>query len=292
MRIENFNGAERGIARLRTRPATTREGHAREPRSRHEQRGGSPRAQRVDDPGLPPPDGARGRRRQLVHAQAPAPEPRRRRRVRSRRRVREELEGVRPDRRTPRPEAERRRARSRMRRDSTRATPRRPTTRPARCPALRNTEIANQANLDVVINSSDPNYTDDTDYTDGGVGVVADPCYSHTPGTDSISPGGGQWTDVRVKERNLPSIFGGIGLPLSARGRPGARRDPAGDQRAPVPAARGAEQRDREGAGALLQRVHGGRDHAARGPTSGRSLRPTSRPSSRRAAGRSGRRRT
>ncbi len=87
-------------------------------------------------------------------------------------------------------------------------------------PALQNTEIANQANLDVVVNSSDPNYTNGTDFTDGGAGVVADPCYNHTPGTDSISPGGGQWTDVRVKERNLPSIFGGIGLPLS---RVGAR---------------------------------------------------------------------
>ena len=85
-------------------------------------------------------------------------------------------------------------------------------------PALQNTEIANQANLDVVINSSDPNYNNSTDYTDGGVGVNADPCYKHTPGTDSISPGGGQWTDVRVKERNLPSIFGGIGLPLSRAG--------------------------------------------------------------------------
>ena len=85
-------------------------------------------------------------------------------------------------------------------------------------PALQNTEIANQANLDVVINSSDPNYNNSTDYTDGGVGVNADPCYKHTPGTDTISPGGGQWTDVRVKERNLGSIFGGIGLPLSRAG--------------------------------------------------------------------------
>ena len=71
-------------------------------------------------------------------------------------------------------------------------------------PSLRNTEIANQANLDVVINSSDPNYTDDTDNTDGGVGVVADPCYSHTPGTDSISPGGGQWTDVQGQGAQPP----------------------------------------------------------------------------------------
>ena len=151
----------------------------------------------------------------------------------------------------------------------------------ATLPSLRNTEIANQSNLDVVINSSDPNYTDDTDNTDGGVGVVADPCYSHTPG-DDISPGGGQWMDVRVKERNLPSIFGGIGLPLPRR-RPGARRYPAGAQRAPIPAARGAEQRDREGAGALLQRVHGRGDHERE---AGPRAAPCGRPVGLRVAGR------
>ena len=289
MRIENFNGTNGASPDGVRGRATTREGRAREPR-----RGTSSGAESSCVSALMIPvflllDGARGRRRQLVHAQPPAPEPRRRRGVRSRRRVREELEGVRPDRRTLRPEADHG-ERDRRCGAAVRGRPRGgPTTRPARCRALQNTEIANQSNLDVVINSSDPNYTDDTDNTDGGVGVVADPCYSHTPATDSISPGGGQWTDVRVKERNLPSLFGGIGLPLSRARRPGARRHPAGAQRAPVPAARGAEQRDREGAGALLQRVHGRRDHAARGPTSGRSLRPTSRASSRRAAGRSGR---
>ncbi|MCZ7590607.1 MAG: hypothetical protein M5U27_17465, partial [Gaiella sp.] len=81
------------------------------------------------------------------------------------------------------------------------------------------TEIANQANLDVVINSSDPDYNDDTDFTDGPAAVVADPCYNHpSDAADPISPGGGQWTDVRVKERNLPSLFGAVGLPLSRTG--------------------------------------------------------------------------
>ena len=81
---------------------------------------------------------------------------------------------------------------------------------------LRNTEIANQANLDVVINSSDPNYTDDTDYTDGGgSSALGNPCALHRTG-DDIAPG--HWTDVRVKERDLPSLVGTIGLPLARNG--------------------------------------------------------------------------
>ena len=81
---------------------------------------------------------------------------------------------------------------------------------------LYNSEIANQANVDVVVNSGNPDYNDDTDYTDGGALNVADPCFSHAG--DDISPGGGQWTDVRVKERDLPSLFGALGLPLSRNG--------------------------------------------------------------------------
>jgi hypothetical protein len=34
----------------------------------------------------------------------------------------------------------------------------------------------------------------------------------HQP--DAISPGGGHWVDVRVKENDLPSLFGAIGVPL------------------------------------------------------------------------------
>ena len=81
---------------------------------------------------------------------------------------------------------------------------------------LYNAEIANQTKLDVIINSdSSNNYTDDTDLTDGGAGNVATPCFNHTGDPEGISPGGGQWTDVKVKERELPSLFGSIGLPLS-----------------------------------------------------------------------------
>ena len=81
---------------------------------------------------------------------------------------------------------------------------------------LYNTEVANQANVDVVINSGNADYNDDTDFTDGGALDVADPCFNHAG--DDISPGGGQWTDVRVKERNLPSLFRALGLSLSRNG--------------------------------------------------------------------------
>jgi hypothetical protein len=82
---------------------------------------------------------------------------------------------------------------------------------------LRNTEITNQSKLDVVINSSDPNYTDDTDYTDGGgTPSLGNPCALHTTGDDISAPG--HWTDVRVKERDLQSMFGSVGLPLARNG--------------------------------------------------------------------------
>ena len=78
--------------------------------------------------------------------------------------------------------------------------------------SLYNTEIANQAKLDVMINS--PNYTNNNDYNDdGGTTQLANPCFLHNPG-DDISAAG-EWTDVKVKERDLPSLFGAIGLPLS-----------------------------------------------------------------------------
>ena len=80
--------------------------------------------------------------------------------------------------------------------------------------SLHNTEIANQSKLDVMINApTSANYTDDTDYTDGGAGNVANPCFKHTSADDISAPG--QWTDVQVKERDLPSLFGGFGRFLS-----------------------------------------------------------------------------
>jgi Putative Flp pilus-assembly TadE/G-like len=69
-----------------------------------------------------------------------------------------------------------------------------------------NTEIANQANVNVVLNST--SYTAGTDGSDGG-----GPCFRHAG--DEISPSGGYWMDVRVQERDLPSLFGPFGMPLS-----------------------------------------------------------------------------
>jgi hypothetical protein len=80
---------------------------------------------------------------------------------------------------------------------------------------LENTQIANQSKLDVAINST--SYDNNTDYSDGAPGLNnGDPCYAHTT-ADSISAPG-YWTDVKVQERDLPSLFGGIGLPLSRNG--------------------------------------------------------------------------
>jgi hypothetical protein len=69
-----------------------------------------------------------------------------------------------------------------------------------------NTEIADQRNVDVLLNST--SYGAGTDESDGG-----GPCVDHAG--DEISPGGGQWMDVRAVERDLPSLFGSFGLPLS-----------------------------------------------------------------------------
>lgn len=85
--------------------------------------------------------------------------------------------------------------------------------------SLYNENVANQSKLDVVINSW--NYTDDNDYSDDQPGIAADPadpdpgnpCFVHA--ADAITPSGGHWVDVRVKENDLPSLFGTIGLPLS-----------------------------------------------------------------------------
>jgi hypothetical protein len=83
---------------------------------------------------------------------------------------------------------------------------------------LQNTQIASQANVNTAINST--SYDDNTDYSDDGDGNAAtslgNPCYRHLT-ADSISAPG-YWTDVKVKERDLPSLFGGIGLPLSRNG--------------------------------------------------------------------------
>ena len=106
------------------------------------------------------------RRRQLVHAQAPAAGPRRRG-ARSPPASSTRRTG-RPASRPPIAAASRvDGGRDRRCGATVRGRPRGVRLRRRRScrRRLRNTEIANQANLDVVINSSDPNYTDDTDET-------------------------------------------------------------------------------------------------------------------------------
>ena len=96
-----------------------------------------------------------------------------------------------------------------------------------------------------------------------------------------LTEGGQLDVDVRVKE-NRPSVL--FGASASAV-RTGARA------RVEIPLALSghvlacsrSRTTDREGAGAVLQRVHGGRDHPARGP------RPAPHPGGRRAAERCGR---
>ena len=162
-------------------------------------------------------DRARRRRRELVHAQAPAPESRRRRCVRRRRRVRQELEGLRPD-RGRRPCARRPAARSQTRRASTRATPRRPTTTGTLPTTLRNTEIANQGPRRR--RSTRTTRTTPTTPTTPTAAAGRPQGEARASCTDRRRHLGaaGHWTDVRVKERDLPSLFGSVGLPLSRNG--------------------------------------------------------------------------
>ena len=68
-----------------------------------------------------------------------------------------------------------------------------------------NTEIANQAKLDVVLNST--SHTAGTDSSDGG-----NACIHHAG--DAISPAGGHWVDVKVQERDLPTLFRAFGRDL------------------------------------------------------------------------------
>ena len=77
---------------------------------------------------------------------------------------------------------------------------------------LFNANVATQSKLDVVVNST--TYTDDTDYTRRR-GRHRRAVHASSRRPDTISPGGGHWVDVRVKENDLPSLFGSIGVRLS-----------------------------------------------------------------------------
>jgi Putative Flp pilus-assembly TadE/G-like len=76
-------------------------------------------------------------------------------------------------------------------------------------PQISNTEIAKQSNVDVFLNSV--SYSGPTN-SDGGGG-----CYQHLTADDVSTPPPGQWLqwmDVKVKEKNTASLFGGFGLDL------------------------------------------------------------------------------
>ena len=72
---------------------------------------------------------------------------------------------------------------------------------------LYNLNPTNQSAISVAINSSSYG---GAYKADGG-----DPCFKHpADAADYVSPNGGYWTDVRVRESNIPTIFGGFGITL------------------------------------------------------------------------------
>ena len=139
---------------------------------------------------------------------------------------------------------------------------------------LYNSEIANQAKLDVVINSDAATTRTTPTYGRRRRERRWTPVLQSRGRPERSLLGGGQWTDVSVKERNLPSLFGSIGLPLSEISPERVSRSVRA-QRTPVPSAGNSEQRDREGAGALLRRVHEPADADRACEISSRSRPPT-----------------
>ena len=68
-----------------------------------------------------------------------------------------------------------------------------------------NKNVNNQGNVTVAINATNPTAAD---WTDGG-----SPCFDHTTG-DGWSPSGGLWTDVKVREADIGTLFGSFGINL------------------------------------------------------------------------------
>ncbi len=67
-----------------------------------------------------------------------------------------------------------------------------------------NKNVNNQANVTVVINATSPTAAD---WSDGG-----SPCADHAG--DGWSPAGGLWTDVKIREGNIGTLFGSFGINL------------------------------------------------------------------------------
>jgi hypothetical protein len=80
-------------------------------------------------------------------------------------------------------------------------------------PSAVNTEIAENSRFNVYVNSTSYNGPDFSDMT----GNTGKPCQTHpanSPDDENITPQGGTWVDVRVKERDTPSFAGIFGLDL------------------------------------------------------------------------------
>ena len=76
-----------------------------------------------------------------------------------------------------------------------------------------NTQVANQGSLSISVNSSTFGGTDWSD----AAGNTGSPCFFHPANaSDFISPKGGYWTDVKVKETNIPTLFGAFGINVPA----------------------------------------------------------------------------
>jgi Flp pilus assembly protein TadG len=80
-------------------------------------------------------------------------------------------------------------------------------------PTAVNTEIAEKSRFDVYVNSTSYDGPDFSDMT----GNAGKPCQTHptnSPDDENITPEGGTWIDVKVKERDTPSFAGIFGLNL------------------------------------------------------------------------------
>jgi hypothetical protein len=75
-----------------------------------------------------------------------------------------------------------------------------------------NASIDDTATTDVRINAFNPG----ADHYSDGPGNTGDPCFFHPDTNDFFSPDGGYWTDIKAREVNVASLFGGFGVPVPA----------------------------------------------------------------------------
>ena len=102
-------------------------------------------------------------------------------------------------------------------------------------PTAVNTEVVDNSKFDIAINST--SYDAGTDDSDGG-----GPCFDHAAnpapeGESNISPAGGTWVDVKVKEKDTKSFAGTFGVDLlqnRARARVELLESSQGDQFVPL----------------------------------------------------------